>query len=49
MASATALRRDRQAFHPIDTWSSWPALVEMVSDDDGMACVRIRLTMPAAV
>ena len=49
MASSTASLSDTHAFHPIDTWSSWPALVEMVSHDAGAAWPRSRFTSAAAV
>jgi len=48
-ASSIDVRSFRQPFQPIDTWSSWPPLVEIESIDAGVAWVRSRLTAAAAV
>ena len=48
-ASSIDVRSFRQPFQPMETWSSWPPLVEMESTDAGVACVRSRLTAAAAV
>ncbi len=48
-ASAIDVRSFRHPFQPIETWSSWPPLVEMESTDAGAACVRKRLTAAADV